>query len=278
MKNYTFNLTTADHLKLHGQGWEAEAGSKAVICLVHGIGEHSDRYEHVAKALNRTGYAVISMDLRGHGNSDGKRGHTPNYESLMDDISLLLETAHERYPELPVFFYGHSLGGNLVLYYALSRNPTLAGIISSSPALRLSNNPPAWKTAILHLMYALRINCCVPRGMDDKTLSHDLNVIRKKRNDPLFHGLITPQLAIEMLRGGLWCLEHAAELPCPLLLMHGEADQITSAEASREFAASAGDLCTLKTWEGFYHELHNERENAIVLETIQDWLNSKTPA
>lgn len=275
MPHYAFELKTADGLKLQGQRWEPENGSKAVVCLVHGIGEHSSRYEHVAEAFNCAGYALVAMDLRGHGRSEGKRGHAPNYESLMEDLSLLLDTGRTNYPDLPVFLYGHSLGGNLCLYYALSRKPALNGMIITSPLLRLAYKPPIWKTAILHLMYALHITCSIPRGIDNMAMSHDLNVVRTKRNDPLCHGLITPQLAEEMLRNGNWCLDHAAEISYPILLMHGDADRITSADASREFAALASDQCTMKIWEGLYHELHNEREKTAVLEYVLAWLNSK---
>jgi acylglycerol lipase len=274
MPHYTFELNTADGLKLQGQGWEPETGSRAVVCLVHGIGEHSNRYEHLAEALNRAGYTLLAFDLRGHGRSEGPRGHAPNYECLMSDISQLLEKAQERYPELPVLLYGHSLGGNLVIHYALRCKPALAGVIASSPLLRLAYKAPVWKTGILNLMYALRIKCSIPRGVDDMALSHDLNVARTKRTDPLWHGLITPQLAVDMLRKGKWNLAHASEFPCPLLLMHGDADRITSAQASSEFADSAGDQCTLKIWKGLYHELHNECEKMRVLEYTTEWLNA----
>ncbi len=275
MTHYTFDLNTTDGLKLQGQGWEPETDPKAVICLVHGIGEHSSRYDHVAATFNRAGYAMMAIDLRGHGRSEGKRGHAPNYDALMNDIALLISTAKQQHPDSPIFLYGHSLGGNLVIYYALSRKQQFAGIIASAPLLRLAYNPPAWKTGILYVMYALRITCAIPRGTDDMALSQDLNVIRIKRNDPLCHGLISPQLAVDMLRNGSWSLNHAQELSSPLLLMHGDTDQITSAEASRKFSGLAGDLCTLKIWPGLYHELHNEVEKKYVLEYVTEWLNSK---
>lgn len=278
MPHDIFELKTIDGLKLYGQGWEPESGLTAVVCLIHGVGEHSSRYEHVAKVFNRAGYALIAFDLRGHGHSEGKRGHAPNYECLMEDISLLIKTARQRHPNQPVFLYGHSLGGNLVIHYALNRKPELAGVVASSPLLRLAYKPPAWKTGILNLMYFLHIQCSLQRGTDDLALSHDLNVVRAKRNDPLWNKLISPQLAVDMLRVGEWNLQHASEFPYPLLVMHGDADRITSAEASREFAKSAGDTCTLKIWKGLYHELHNEPEKQLVLQYALNWLNSKTSA
>ena len=272
MPHFEFEIKPADGTRLQGQGWEPDGEIKAVVCLVHGLGEHSGRYDHVAEAFNRAGLAVLAFDLRGHGRSAGKRGHAPSYAVLMEDTALFLDQAPERYPALPVFLYGHSLGGNLAIHFALRKKPPLAGIVASSPLLRLAYAPPAWKTMLLETMYALRIKWSIPRGEDDTALSHDQNVVRAKRNDPLCHGRVTAQLAVEMLRNGDWNLAHAAGFPCPLLLMHGDADRITSAEATKEFALQAKACCTLKIWDGFFHELHNEPGKNLVLAFALDWM------
>ncbi|VGO15833.1 Monoacylglycerol lipase [Pontiella desulfatans] len=271
--NSDFSIDTPDHPKLCGRHWLPNDGVKAVVCLVHGLGEHCGRYGHVADALNQAGYAVVAIDLRGHGRSGGRRGHARNYDELMADISKLLEKAGELHPGLPVFLYGHSLGGNLVLHHVLSQQPRLAGVIATASLLRLTHEPPAWKTGLLHILNALHIQCPIPSGLDDTALSRDINVVRSYRNDPLTHDRISPSLATAMVRFGQWNIEHASDFPCPLLLMHGDADRITSAEASREFANIAGDRCTLKIWDGFYHEIHNEPGNAEVLGELTNWLD-----
>lgn len=276
MLHSEFEITTNDNLKLQGQSWKPEGETKATVCMIHGLGEHAGRYGHVAKAFNEHGIAVLAFDLRGHGRSEGKRGHAPDYDVLMSDVAQLLETAGERYPNLPVFLYGHSLGGSLVIHYALRKQPGLAGVVASSPLLRLAYRPPVWKTGLLHLMHALRVNLSLPSGVDDTALSRDLNVVRIKRNDPLSHKRITPPLATGMLRAGEWNLQHAAELPCPLLLMHGGSDRITSATASKEFASRAGILCTLKIWKGFFHELHNEPGKQEIFAVMLEWINNQT--
>ena len=274
MSYFEFKIEAYGGLKLHGQGWEPDTGTKAAICLVHGLGEHGGRYAQVAEAFNQAGYALMASDLRGHGKSEGQRGHAPSYTVLMDDIFQLLETARERYPNAPLFLYGHSLGGNLVIHYALRRLPKLAGIITSAPLLRLAYTPPHWKTGLLHILHALRIHCTLPSGLDDRALSRDINVVRAYRNDPLTHNQITPNLGVDMIRNGEWNMAHAADLPCPLLLMHGDADRITSAKATREFALRAGATCTLKIWDGFFHELHNEPDKDDVLAYILDWIQA----
>ena len=127
MQHIEFTQQTPDGVQFYFQGWQPETPPKAVVCLVHGLGEHSGRYAHVAAALNDAGYALLGFDLRGHGKSGGPRGHTPSYDTLMDDIGRLLAEAAQRYPGQPQFLYGHSLGGNLVLNYALRRKACRLG-------------------------------------------------------------------------------------------------------------------------------------------------------
>ena len=103
MPHFDFTINTEDGLNLHGQGWEPDAEVKAVVCLLHGLGEHSGRYDHMAEAFNRAETALIAFDLRGHGRSEGRRGHAPNYTLLMSDIEKLLNEAAVRYPNLPCF-------------------------------------------------------------------------------------------------------------------------------------------------------------------------------
>ncbi|MBC8206216.1 MAG: lysophospholipase [Kiritimatiellaeota bacterium] len=265
-------ITTSDGLKLCGQEWTPDAEVKAVVCLVHGLGEHCGRYEHVAETLNRHRIALVAFDLRGHGQSGGKRGHAPSYERLMSDIFQGLENARKRYPNLPLFLYGHSLGGNLVIHYALQKHPDLTGVIASAPLLRLPFEPPAWKTGLLRRMYALWPRLTLPSGLETAALSRDTGVVRAYRNDPLVHDRISARLGVDMLDAGEWNLEHAAEFPLPLLLMHSDTDRITCAQASREFAKRAGQTCTLKVWEKLYHDLHQEAEQREVLAVVLEWM------
>jgi len=273
MPYFNFAIETADRLTLQGRGWEPDEGVRLVVCLLHGLGEHCGRYSHMAEAFNREGIAMLAFDLRGHGRSGGRRGHAPGYALLMSDIEKLLHKATELYPKQPCFLYGHSLGGNLAIYYALRKRPALAGVIASAPLLRLAFNPSQWKTGMLRGMRAMRINFSIRSGLDDTALSRDLNVVRTYRNDPLTHDLISARLAMDMLRYGQWELMHAAQFPLPILLMHGESDRITSVAASVEFAERLGPRCDLKIWDGLDHELHNEPEQRQVFSYVMDWMN-----
>jgi acylglycerol lipase len=263
MQHIEFTQQAPDGVQFYFQGWQPETPPKAVVCLVHGLGEHSGRYAHVAATLNDAGYVLLGFDLRGHGKSGGPRGHTPSYETLMDDIGRLLAEAAQRYPDQPQFLYGHSLGGNLVLNYALRRKPGLAGVVATSPAIRTATPPPGSQITLAKVMNKIRPGMQMSNGLALDGLARDPEVIRAYTNDPLVHNKISVRLALEMLQAGEWALAHAAEFP--------------SATASAEFAKKVPGDCTFKLWDGFYHETHNEPEKAEVLSFMIDWLLQYTP-
>lgn len=263
-----------DGLEMYARGWKPEA-PKAVVVLVHGHGEHINRYNHVAEALTQTGYAMQGFDLRGHGQSAGRRGHTPTYDSLMNDITDFIVDAQKRYPDYPVFLYGHSMGGNLVINYALRSPQGLKGIIATGPWLKLAFDPPTVQVLVAKALNSMLPSFSLASGLSQVSLSRDPEVVSKYAADPLVHDKISARLYNGIYESGLWALEHASELKTPMLLMHGSGDKITSAPASQEFAQKAGKLVTLRVWDGFYHEIHNEPEKAEVIQTMVDWLDQQ---
>jgi len=278
VQHIEFSLKSPDGLDFFFQGWQPDAPSKAVVCLVHGLGEHSGRYAHVAAALNDAGYALFGFDLRGHGKSGGQRGHTPSMEAWIDDIARLTDEAATRFTGKPRFLYGHSLGGLLVLTYSLRRKPSLAGVIASSPGLRPIFPIPAAKLAIARIASTLRPTLPIASGLEPDGISRDPEIIHTYIADPLVHDRVSARSALTGIQAGDWALAHAAEFPpVPLLLVHGTADSLTSPAATEEFAAKVPGECTLKLWEGFYHETHNEPEKAAVLAFMIDWLQQHTP-
>ncbi len=263
---------------LFGRSWPVEA-PKGVVCLVHGLGEHGGRYAPLAAALNRAGFAVHAFDLRGHGKSGGKRGHTPSYESLLDDITSLLDDAEEKFPGAPLFLYGHSLGGNLVVNYILRRPVArLAGAVATGPWLRLAFEPPAYKIWLARTVGRLLPALLQPSGLNPEFLSHDPEIVRAYVEDPLVHDRISSALFLGAYEAGLWALEHAADLPLSLLLMHGAADQLTSPQASEAFCRRAGERCVFRAWDGLYHEIHNEPQKEEVYRAVIAWLENRLAA
>lgn len=272
MKITEWKWKSCNGLDLYARGWAPQGKPKASIMLVHGHGEHVVRYDHVAAVLAENGYAMLGFDLCGHGKSGGPRGHVQTYNAYMDDIAAFSQQVEQRYAGLPHFLYGHSLGGNLVLNYALRRKPELRGVIATGPWLKLAFQPPASQMKLGRLMNGIAPGFTQHSKLNTKGLSHDQAVVSAYENDPLVHDKISARLFVEMYETGLWALEHAAEFPLPLLLMHGAEDPITSAKASQEFAEKAGDKVTLKIWDGMYHEIHNEPEQAQVFAYMLDWL------
>ena len=267
-----WRFKSKDGLELFAHAFPSEKPPKAIICLVHGHGEHIERYEHLAAALNEADYALVGFDHRGHGQSDGPRGHTPSYETLLDDIDAFLAEVDEDYPDLPRILYGHSMGGNLVLNYALRRKPDLKGVIATGPWIKLAFEPPAVQVFLGKTMDKIFPAFIQASGLETAALSRDPEVVRAYEDDSLVHNKVSARLFVEMYDSGLWSLENAGDFPLPLLLMHGSADRITSAVASREFAEKAGEKVELKIWDGFYHEIHNEPEQAEIFKKIIDWL------
>jgi len=275
MKHFEFSWIAQDGSSTYAQGWEPEISPKAIVCLVHGLGEHSGRYSLVAEHLTGAGFVLLTFDLRGHGKSDGTRGHIPSNDVILDQIDHLIKEARRRYPDLPSFLYGHSLGGIIVLFYTLKRQPELAGVIATSPGLRTSLEAQTLKVSAAKILASIFPAYCMPTGLKAEDISHDPAVVQKYLNDPLVHDQASFAMAKNTFSAIQWTFEHANEFKPPLLLMHGSDDKIAFARGSDEFANLVHCDCTLKIWDGFYHETHNEPEKDQVLDYVNSWLMSK---
>lgn len=272
MKVEEFQWKTADGLKLYGKYWAPNNGIKGVVCIVHGMGEHINRYEHLGEMLTEHGYAVIGYDQRGHGKSEGKRGHTPSYEHLLNGVDDLLAKADEFFPETPEILYGHSMGGNLVINYVMDRQPNIAGLIVSSPMLKLAFDPPAFKLKLGKLMMKLYPAYSETTGLESAAISRIPEEVKKYDNDPLVHDKISTNMFFETYAKGLEALEHPEDIHLPTLIYHGSADRLTSAEATKEFARNLQGDITFKLFEGGYHELHNDLCKQELFDLMLNWL------
>ena len=275
MEYFESSWVAKDSLETYFQGWEHEKTPQAVVCLVHGLGEHSGRYVHVANHLTAAGFAVITMDLRGHGKSAGARGHVNSIDNFLDDIERLLKEAENRYPGMPRFLYGHSLGGFLVLLFTLKRLPVLAGVVSTSPGLRSPLEKQTLKLTFSRTLAMLLPKLVFPSGLNAEDISRDPEVVRIYRNDALVHDRVSLALVKALFDSIPWTFQHAPEFKPPLLLFHGTKDNITLPSGSQEFASLVPGDCTLKLWDGLYHETHNEPEKEQVLAFLSNWLTSK---
>ena len=259
MNHSEFSFPATDGLPLFGQQWLVDAPPKGLLCLVHGFGEHSGRYHHVARAFNEAGISVVAFDQRGHGRSGGKRGYTPSYTQSMTDIGSLIRQARQRVPGVPVVLYGHSMGGNMVLNYAMRHKPNLQGVISTSPWLRLTTPPPSAVVTTAGLISQLWHTFTITNEFEDNLLSHDPEVDVRYKSDPLVHGQMSGKLFFGVSGAGEWAIEQASQFAYPLLLVHGEEDPITSFQGSVDFVGRApAATTTFRPWPGLFHETHNE--------------------
>ncbi len=271
MQHQKFYCKYQNH-QLFGQYWVPNE-CKALVVLVHGMGEHSARYtSYVIPELLAKHIGVITYDNFGHGKSTGKRGHCPSYEALMQVLDMMLTKAEELVTDCPIFLYGHSMGGNLVINYMLRHTPKVTGVIATSPFLRLAFQPPAWKMTMGKLMQKIAPSVTLPSGLDPNTISRIPEEVARYTDDPLVHDQVSPNFSFPIMAAGEWAIANAATLQKPILLLHGTDDQLIDYTATQEFAQKT-DRATLVLFEDGYHELHNDLEKERLLTTITTWIH-----
>lgn len=278
MKAFESKFEGSDGLAFYVQGWEPDAQPKAVVTLVHGLGEHVGRYAHVGKALTDAGYVLVGFDLRGHGKTVSARGHFPSLNVVMQDIRQFFQFISQRYPDLPQFLYGHSLGGLLALTYAIQNKTGLKGVMVTGAALRSALQEQKAKIAMAKVLGTLIPAATIPSGLDATTISRDKAVVDKYVSDPLVHDKTSLGLGKAALTAIDVCFAHAKDFAYPLLIMHGKEDRLTYPSGSADFAKLAGEKnkdVTLRLWDGLYHEIHNEPEQAEVFKVMVEWLDKQ---
>lgn len=280
MKHTAFNWYGPDGQLVYAQRWQPDNNFKlrGVICLIHGLGEHSGRYQHFANFFIKNDFAVIACDLRGHGQSEGKRGHVSSFHLLLNQVDKLLEEASKKFPSTPRFVYGHSMGGNVVINHALTHNPRIKGVIVSAPWLRTVIPIPSSKILLAKIANFFWGGYTEKNGLDLAKLSRDPQVSKDYEADPLVHDKISASLFFQGTEYANESMGKAEKLDIPMLLMHGTKDGLTDYNASVEFAAKSPKYVTFKEWTDFYHELHNEPEKEEVLQYVLDWIEVKLAA
>ncbi|MCM3630522.1 lysophospholipase [Paenibacillus glycanilyticus] len=277
MERTDWRFSGANGNEIYAREWlPGGAEPKGVVCIVHGMGEHGERYSAVAERLTSEGYAVLAHDQEGHGQSPGQRGHLTSIETAVHNTGLLLEQARTRHPQLPCFLYGHSMGGNVALNCALRLQPSISGLILSSPWLRLAKGPNAVMKAMARLLVGLMPKLSLSTGISPDDLyrpgyEHAVTFL----HDPLCHSSITIRTFHIMTDNGEWAIEQCKQLKVPVLLVHGTGDKVTSFEASKEIAERLGDRCKFVAYEGGYHELHNDIFAVHLLNNIANWLGRR---
>jgi len=277
MQHTTYAWKQQAGQSIFAQRWIGTDTPRALYVVIHGQSDHSSRFATMAAHFAGSGYAVYAADLIGHGQSGGPRGHMLRFEEYLETVDALIDLAQKEFPGLPLFLYGQSMGGNVVINYAFRKTGKVRAYIASSPWIRLAFEPPAWKVWLGKTVKSIYPALAQPTGLNTKHLSHDPAIVQAYEKDPLVHGKITASAFFETLQAGLHIPEKADQLTDPLLIMHGSGDQLTSFAASQAFAALRPDRITFVPFEGWYHELHNEPEKQKVFDTIAQFIQQHLP-
>jgi acylglycerol lipase len=260
-----------------GQYWHRWTvdGPVGVVVLVHGLHEHGGRYGHVAERLGRAGYAVYAVDHPGHGRSPGVRGNIGSMAATVDGVDQLVRLAGQRHPDVPLFVYGHSLGGLIALQY-LTGTPDsrIRGAVISAPALDTGAATGVQKR-VAPVLSRLLPNLGV-LALDGDTISRDPAVVAAYNTDPLNRtGKVRARTGTEMMLTAAAMPQRLRSLTMPLFVLHGGADRLMPPAASELVPAHAASTdVTRKVYDGLYHEPHNEPEKEQVLDDVVAWLDA----
>jgi alpha-beta hydrolase superfamily lysophospholipase len=262
---------------LPGRVWCA-ARPRALIAIVHGLGEHSGRYGALAAELVKGRFTCVSLDLPGHGETSGPRGDIPSWDKLRDQIVPAMFTATrglpDQPPQLPIVLMGHSMGGIIALDHALAHPKGLSALVLSAPALRTAM-PPWWKLAMANVARVATPAGGFPNGLDPEGLARDPEVVRLYREDPLVHDRISPRTYFAFMEAAQRCRLNIRNLQVPTLMFTGMADRLVDPKGALEAAGAAPhDMMRFVTWSEVYHESMNDLGREKVIQDVLAWLDA----
>lgn len=281
MNHQRGRVRTADGLDLVWRSWLPES-PRGVIVIIHGLAEHSGRYQDTAQFLSANGWAVYACDLRAHGLSPdppkAQRVHVKHFADYFMDVDALLSLARKKHEGLPVFILGHSMGGLISISYALEKPQGLAGAIISSPALGTHPDfkPPLFLKLMVSILSRLAPRMLVPSDLDTQAISRDPDVVKAYIDDPLVSQKISARWYGEIIKAMKKANRNAATLKIPMLLMQSGEDRLVDPAAPARWAnAAPSGLVEPVLWEGLYHEMFNEPEKQQVWARMEDWLEGR---
>ena len=273
-------LTAADGTPLLMRDWSPE-GAKAPRCLlliVHGVGEHCGRYQHIAAALTEEGYAVRAFDHRGHGLSGGLRGHVDGFHHYSGDLNLVLNDWRAKHgEEIPCFLLGHSMGGLVVLHFlGQHQDAKVAGAVLSNPCLELAVQAPRLKVAAGKILSRLLPTLRLDNELDTSRLTRDLNAVEAYEKDPLVHRKISTRWYTSLVAAMEHVNSSGIDSSLPTLWLVGGSDSICAPSGSRRFAGQQNSShTTLREWPDALHEVHNGPDKGEYLAALRAWLSAQ---
>lgn len=269
MTSSTRPATVADGTKLLVRRWAPGRPAWASVLLVHGIAEHSGRYEHVGERLAAAGLDVQAYDQRGFGASGGHRAYVDRWEQQHNDLGERLRFVRSEAAGRPVVLYGHSLGGLIALGYVLTERPKPDLLVLSAPAIAAA--VPGWKRAMAVVLGRVAPRARIPNDFDGAALSRDPAVGERYLADPLNEHATTTRFGAEILAEQARVLVDLGRLSVPTLVIHGTEDGIVPVASSEPLGQLAS--VTRRTYPGLRHELHNEPEGPAILDEVIAWIS-----
>jgi len=264
---------------IYYQVWEPQSTApRALLLVVHGLAEHSGRYQRFAEHFVGEGYAVASFDHPGHGRSYGPRVFIRAFGDYVDNLDTMTAHFRDAMPGLPVVLLGHSMGGLTAATFLLRNQSSFAGCILSGPAVKTELEPPAWQFLLIRLLSAV-----APRmgalQLDARGVSRDPEEVELYLNDPLVYtGKVSARLVLELFKTMEELRGRASDIRLPMLMLHGGADAMAAPSGSEFlFEHVSSEDKTLRIYPGLYHEIFNEPERAQVFADIRDWLDQRLP-
>jgi alpha-beta hydrolase superfamily lysophospholipase len=264
-------------LSLFEQTWSPAGEPRAVLVLVHGLEDHSDRYAAFAEDAARAGIRVRAFDLRGHGDSEGDRVYVDSFEEYLADLGAFLQEVRPEAPDTPLFLFGHSMGGAIVALYTIRHHPPVRGVILSAPALERGEDVSSIEATFARMFGSITPTLAL-LSLDDQKFSRDPRVVSAMQQDPLvYHGAGPARTAAELLHAIDEIDEHMEQMTTPFLVMHGTADGLTNPAGSRALHARAAVADkTILLYPGAYHDLLHEPEHARVEADVLGWILARS--
>ncbi|MFV9510031.1 lysophospholipase [Tepidibacillus sp. LV47] len=252
--------------------------SKAIVLTIHGAGEHIGRYRHFAEWLNQNQISMIGGDLPGLGRSKERRGHIHHFDDYLKKVDQWLAYTIEEFTNIPIFLFGHSMGGLIALRYIeeYENQHPLSGVILTSPAIRLGMKIPKWQLALARFVKNIWPTLRLKSGIKAKDLTHDLEIVKANQKDPLVYGKVTIQWFFQFQQAmeEVWKkIDRISLLHLPILYLQAGEDTLVDPEASKEFVKQLDPKVTeFYFLPGLYHEVLNEVDREKYLKIISDWI------
>ncbi len=263
-------------IDIYYQGWLPDGEVKAVLFIVHGVGEYVGRYTNVINHFVPLGYAIYGVDHIGHGKSGGEREMIKHFEDYTQNLEIFYKMVSTWQPDKPIIIYGHSMGGLISSLYLIDHQADFKAGILSAAAAKVPDNINGFTIAMGKILSKISPKFGLI-ALDTNYLSHDKAVVDAYNTNPqVFHGKMPVRLSAEMLPAMMHVAEEFHKVTLPLFILHGGGDKIVEPEGGKLLYEKAGSTDkTLKIYEGLYHEVHNEPEREVMFQDLEEWLENR---